>query len=298
MRINHNVPAITTQGALAANNRLLGKDLEKLSTGLRINRSSDDAAGLSVSEGLRTQVRGVEQAKKNVLDGISALNIAEGAMNEIHAILQRQRELAIQSSTATYSQTERDYMNQEYNQLVDEIQRIVSVTNFNKIALLDSNGAQFKESIFVGKDNKHSGFPDSEVGDALQVDANSGGSNLIWVKYEQIDAKSLQNTTGATTVGLTSFETAQATIKAIDEIVVAVSKMRADIGAYVNRLESTVNNLTVSSANQTAAESQLRDVDFAFQSSSFTKNQILTQSATAMLSQANSVPQNVLQLLR
>jgi flagellin len=259
-----------SQGALFMNNRQLGKDLEKLSTGLRINRSSDDAAGLSISEGLRTQVRGAEQAKKNALDGISALNIAEGAMNEIHAIMQRQRELAVQSSTVTYSSTERGYMNQEYKQLNDEIQRIVSATNFNKIQLLTSG----------------QGFN----GGTLWVDANDKtGTDSIGISYSNI------------TKNTGNIETQTGSWKAITELdaqIKNVSSARADIGALVNRLESTVNNLTVSATNQQAAETQVRDVDFAYQSSNFTKNQILTQSATAMLSQANSTSQNVLSLIR
>jgi flagellin len=265
---------------------LLGKDLEKLSTGLRINKASDDAAGLAVSEGLRTQIRGVEQAKKNAMDGMSALSIAEGAMNELHNIMQRQRELAIQASTATYRDTERNYLNQEFQQLTSEINRIIKVTNFNQIKLLDAATSAGSLTIFVGKG--------AGSGDGLQVDANAGGfeRDMIEVHYNSVD------TTPLRTTGIGNTANAQSAITLLDEAIKSVSQARADIGAYVNRLESTVNNLTVSSAMQTNAESQLRDVDFAYQSSIFTKNQILTQSATAMLSQANSVSQNVLALLR
>ena len=147
MRINSNIPSMVTQGALAANNRAVSKNLERLSTGLRINRAGDDAAGLAVSEGLRSQIRGQMQAQRNTMDGISALNIAEGAMNEIHNILQRQRELAVQSATATYSDTERMYMQKEFKQLDDEMARIMRATNFNGIKLLEQ-GAEI-ESIFV-----------------------------------------------------------------------------------------------------------------------------------------------------
>jgi len=272
MRVNHNVPSIITQNALAANNRALGKDLEKLSTGLRINRAGDDAAGLAVSEGLRSQIRGVEQAKRNALDGISALNIAEGALNEIHNIMQRQRELAVQSATATYTSTERSYMEQEFRALQSEIVRIVSATNFNNLKLL--TGTDFRTQ-------------------NLWVDANSVAStDAIKAEYASVSTA----TSGGVSVDTAG--NASAGIGTMDTAIQAISKSRADIGALVNRLESTVNNLTVSSANQTAAESQLRDVDFAFQSSQFTKNQILMQSATSMLSQANASPQNVLALLR
>jgi len=278
MRVNHNVPSIITQNALSANNRALGKDLEKLSTGLRINRAGDDAAGLAVSEGLRSQVRGVEQAKRNALDGISALNIAEGALNEIHNIMQRQRELAIQSSTATYTDVERGYMNQEFEALTNEINRIVSATNFNKIDLL-KDGSEFLTA-------------------ELWIDANDViGTDSITINYTAVDITNFGGKNLSTT-NVVSADTAETAIANMDAAIQDISKTRANIGALVNRLESTVNNLTVSSANQTAAESQLRDVDFAFQSSQFTKNQILMQSATSMLSQANASPQNVLALLR
>jgi len=290
MRINHNIPAMVSQGALFSNNRALGKDLEKLSTGLRVNRSSDDAAGLSISEGLRSQVRGTEQAKKNAMDAISALNIAEGAANEIHAILQRQRELAIQSSTATYSNTERGYMNQEYKQLTDEIGRIMKATNFNNIKLLSTSSDT--PSIFVTAGASSGGT--AGTGDNVWIDANGHtGVDSIAIKYE-VNTKILLEKTK----NVDSATQAQASITALDAAIQNVSKMRADIGAYVNRLETTVNNLTVSASNQQAAESQIRDTDFSAQSSSFTKNQILMQSATAMLAQANGVSQNVLALLR
>jgi len=289
MRINHNIPAMVSQGALFSNNRALGKDLEKLSTGLRVNRSSDDAAGLSISEGLRAQVRGTEQAKRNAMDAISALNIAEGAANEIHNILQRQRELAIQSSTATYSNTERGYMNQEYSQLQDEIGRIMKATNFNNIKLLSTSAEG--NSIFVTAGGSATGS-----GDNVWIDANgTSGVDSIAIKYE-VNKDILLKEKG--TKNIDSATQAQASITALDAAIQSISKMRADIGAYVNRLETTVNNLTVSASNQQAAESQIRDVDFSVQSSSFTKNQILMQSATAMLAQANGVSQNVLALIR
>jgi len=292
MRINHNVPAMITQGSLFQNNRALTKDLEKLSTGLRINRANDDAAGLAISEGLRTQVRGAEQAKKNTLDAISALNIAEGAANEMHAILQRMRELSIQSSTATYSSVERNYMNQEYQQLKDEIDRIVRATNFNNIKLLDSNAVQASrgESIFVEKLT-----PPGFTGDDIWCDANGRKDvDSIAIKYNAVSIVSMSMTNS----NIASASDAQHAITQLDVAISRISEMRADIGAYVNRLETTVNNLVVSAANQQAAESQIRDTDFAAQSSNYTKNQILIQSATAMLSQANGISQNVLTLLR
>jgi len=276
MRITHNVPSMHTQGALFTNNRMVAKDLEKLSTGLRVNRASDDAAGLAISEGLRSQVRGVEQAKKNALDGVSALNIAEGAFNEIHNIMQRQRELAVQSATATYSSTERDYMEQEFKALNSEIGRIVSSTNFNGIKLLVNTDTAFN-------------------GNILWIDANSSNTvDAIKVSYtSNVNSQAI-----ATSYSVSTQSGASSTILTMDKEIKKVSSARANIGALVNRLETTINNLTTSAVNQQAAESQIRDVDFAYQSSSFTKNQILTQSATAMLSQANAATQGVLSLIR
>jgi len=283
MRINNNISSMHTQGALFMNNRAVGKDLEKLSTGLRVNRASDDAAGLAISEGLRSQVRGQQQAKRNALDGISALNIAEGAMNEIHAIMQRQRELAVQSVNATYTSVERRYMDEEFKALTNEITRIVSATNFNGLTLIDGS-TNFRTQL-------------------LQVDANSalvgtvtavGGSNHGTFNGIDIEYGTFANAAGNV---LTS-AAASSAIAALDGQIQSLSSARADIGALVNRLESTINNLTVSIVNQQAAESQVRDVDFAYQASKFTTNQILTQSATSMLAQANASTQGVLSLLR
>jgi flagellin len=268
MIINHNISSMKSQGALFQNNRMLSKDLHKLSTGLRINSSSDDAAGLAVSEGLRAQVRGQEQAKRNTLDGISALNIADGAYNEIHAILQRQRELAVQSATATYSSVERGYMDLEFQELNKEIDRIVGATKWNKDTKLLDGGLD---------------------GKALQVDANNTGDDQITLTYEATITKATDITTDAN---------ATTAIGELDDFIKDISEARANIGSLINRLESTVNNLTVSITNQQAAESQIRDLDFAYQSSQFTKNQILTQSATAMLTQANATTQGALSLIR
>lgn len=306
MRVNHNVSATTTQAALALNNLSLTKNLERLSTGLRVNRASDDAAGLAISEGLRTQIRGSQQAKRNALDGISALNIAEGATNEISAILQRQRELAIQASTATYSSTERTYMDLEFQQLTSEILRITRATNFNGMRLLDM------------QDQDRLGGPRNFT---LWIDANdqqridsidiplSPLDNGLWEENpdhpKPIDLTTSGGIAGTSGNGPMSWlgeilnaSNAQLTITLLDAAIRQSNSMRADIGSYVNRLESTVNNLAVSITNQGAAESQIRDADFAFQSSEFTRSQILTQSATAMLAQANQVPQNVLSLIR
>lgn len=282
MRINHNISSMTTQGALFSANRATSGNLEKLSTGLRINRASDDAAGLAISEKLRSQVRGAGQARKNAQDGISALNIAEGAANEVSAILQRMRELAVQSSTETLTDSERTYTNQEFKQLSDEIDRIADVTNYNGLKLISTDTA-----------NRFGG---GTAGSNLWIDANgTAGTDSIAVTIDTLDTSS--NGLDISTDNIASATGAQAAISALDDAISGVNSMRADIGATVNRLEHAVNNLLVSQTNQQAAESQIRDVDFAAESSDFTKNQILTQSANAMLAQANAKSQGVLQLL-
>ncbi len=274
---------MTTQGALYKANRHLNGNLEKLSTGLRINRASDDAAGLAISENLRAQVRGAGQARRNAQDGIAAMNIAEGAANEVSSILQRMRELAVQSSTETLTDSERTYTNQEFAQLNSEIDRLASVTNYNGRSLLSNSTS----------DRLGSGTS----GSALWIDANgTAGTDSITITIDTLTAD-----TGGLSISSCSISSATGArdaISSLDSAIGSVNSMRANIGAYVNRLDHAVNNLLVSETNQQAAESQIRDIDFASESSQFTKNQILSQSATAMLAQSNSVPQSVLSLLR
>lgn len=285
MRINHNIASMVTQGALYQTGKAMDTSLERLSTGLRINRASDDAAGLAISENLRTQVRGVSQAQKNAQDGIAALQIAEGAANEISSILQRMRELAVQSSNDTLTTTERGYTDQEFQALDSEILRISSVTNYNKRTLIDATATRFGYSTAAG------------TGAALWIDANgTAGTDSITVTID-----TLSNAAGAlntTALLVTTQANAVAAITGLDNAINSVNNARAKIGALVNRLEHAVNNLMVSETNQAAAESMIRDVDFATETSVFTKNQILTQSATSMLAQANMAPSSVLSLLK
>lgn len=283
MRINHNISSMITQGALYKTNRALGKNLEKLSTGLRINRASDDAAGMGVSENLRTQVMGTAQAKRNALDGIAAINIAEGAANEISAILQRMRELAVQSANDTLTSTERNYTNQEFGHLIDEITRIAQVTNYNGMDLLSNNTATGQR---FGLNS----------GSVLWVDAN----NTVGQDSITITIDTLTTDTNGLSISddvLTSQSDSVTAITALDQAINSVNTMRSNMGAFINRLEHAINNLDISNTNQQSAESLIRDVDFARETAVFTKNQILVQSGTAMLSQANMVPQSVLQLL-
>ncbi len=274
---------MVTQGSLYKVNNALGKSLAKLSTGLRINSASDDAAGLAISENLRTQITGVAQAQKNAQDGIAALNIAEGAANEISAILQRMRELSVQAANDTLTSVERGYTSQEFTSLRSEIDRIAAVTNYNGMGLISSSGARFGTVT---------------TGSALWIDANDTvGTDSITISIDTMTSDKLSATT-FTTRTLSSQLEAQSAISELDTAINSVNTMRSKIGAFVNRLEHAVNNLMVSETNQTAAESQIRDVDFATETSNFTKNQILMQSATAMLAQSNLIPNSVLSLLK
>ncbi len=288
MRINHNISSMVTQGSLFKTNRALSKNLQKLSTGLRINTASDDAAGLGVSENLRTQVMGTAQAKRNALDGIAAISIAEGSANEISGILQRMRELAVQSSNDTLTSTERTYTNQEFGHLISEIDRIAAVTNYNGMDLLSNNTVTGQRFGLGGSGG---------TGSTLWVDANATtGTDSITIT---IDTLTTADTTGIGVASnvLTSQTASTAAITSLDTAINSVNTMRSNMGAFINRLEHAINNLEVSNTNQQSAESLIRDVDFAHETAQYTKNQILTQSATAMLAQANMVPQSVLQLL-
>jgi flagellin len=272
---------MVTQSALYGTERNLSKSLEKLSTGLRINRASDDAAGLAISENLRTQVNGVGQAQKNAQDGIAALNIAEGAANEVSSILQRMRELAIQSANDTLTTTERGYTNQEFTALRSEIDRIANVTNYNKQTLISNTAGRF-------------GATGANV---LWIDANStAGTDSISVTIGTMTVAQLN--ANLNTRDITTQANATSAISEVDAALNNVNSIRANLGAYVNRLEHAVNNLMVSETNQQAAESSIRDADFAKETATYTKNQILMQSATAMLSQSNMIPSSVLSLLK
>lgn len=271
MVINHNLTALNTYNRLASNTNNASKSMEKLSSGLRINRAGDDAAGLAISEKMRGQIRGLDQSARNSQDGISLIQTAEGALNETHDILQRMRELAVQSSNGTYTTTDRAKIAGEVQQLAKEITRIASQTEFNTKKLLNSG---IKLDFHVG--------------------ANS--SQTITLSINAMDAASLSVDTGSIQVSEQSL--AEVAIQNINSAINTVSKERANLGAYQNRLEHTINNLNTSSENLTAAESRVRDVDMAKEMMKFTKDNILSQAAQAMLAQANQQPQGVLQLLR
>ncbi|MFC1586325.1 flagellin [Fibrobacterota bacterium] len=292
MRINHNIAAMVTQNAGRVQNKSLQGSLEKLSTGLRINRASDDAAGLSVSESLRTQVRGLAKAQVNASDGIGLLQIAEGAANEVSAILQRMRELAIQSVNDTLTSTERGYTNTEFQALMTEISRISKSAQYNGMTLLDGASGSFGVS----------GGPAS----VLHIGANNNGGNVngtvdtmkVTVDSITLGALGITLTTASDNgTNITNQVSAFNAITQIDIAINSINNMRADMGAYINRLDHAINNIANQTFNTQDAEARIRDVDFAQETTKFTRSQILTQSATAMLAQANAVPQSVLQLL-
>ena len=269
MRIYNNVNAIAIQNTLDNTNTNMAKSLEKLSTGLRINRASDDAAGLSVSEGLRTQIRGSQMAQRNANDGLAMLQIAEAGTQQITDSLQRMRELTIQSANGTYDNTDRGYIQQEYSALASEIVRISLAVTYNGIALLAST-TPFSFQI---------------------SSASTGTSSTI--------SFTPMNLSSGLSFGAVSSQTlAQNSIASIDSILTSVLSLRAVVGATMNRLEATVTNLGAMVSNYSDAESRIRDTDFATETTTFTRNQILTQSATSMLSQANQLPNNVLSLLK
>ncbi|HBQ75452.1 MAG TPA: flagellin [Exiguobacterium sp.] len=280
MIINHNVTALNTHNKLSAASNAQSKSMEKLASGLRINKAGDDAAGLAISEKMRGQVRGLDQASRNAQDGISLIQTAEGALNETHDILQRMRELATQSANDTNTTADRGELQKEFNQLAKETTRIAKTTEFNTQKLLDGSDAD---------------------GKVFQIGANES-QNLTLV-IGNMDATALLVGTGAdeaTTVGIdiTTQTGANTAITTVNTAIETVSAERSKLGATQNRLEHTINNLKTSSENLTAAESRVRDVDMAKEMMNQTKNSILAQAAQAMLAQSNQTPQGVLQLLR
>ena len=296
MVINHNIASMNAQSSLYTSNYHMQKSIEKLSTGLRINRASDDAAGLSVSENLRAQVRGLQMADRNAQDGISAMQIAEGALNEVSAILQRMREISVESATETYTNTDRGYLNQEFAHLSEEITRITKTTEFNGIKLLD--GSWKDRDLQVGSNNS---TDDRLTTSITSINAISLGIAIKTNAAETAgaaDATTAANSTTGAQVAIHNKTFAQQAITELDEALDTVNQQRSKIGSYVNRLEHTVANLKNSALNMQAAESQIRDTDVGNEMANFTKLQILSQAGTSMLGQANQVPQQVMSLFQ
>ena len=278
MRINHNIAAINAYRQLSQNQNTVSKHLEKLSSGLRINRAADDAAGLAISEKMRSQIRGLNVAERNALDGISLIQTAEGALTETHSILQRMRELAVQAANGSMTNKDREAIQAEVNQLTDEINRIGNTTSFNTRTLLDGTLKTPNDLSF-------------------QIGANQGEELKISIEDMRASALGLTGS-AAGNVSVSTQADAAAAIALFDAAVSLVSDERAKLGAVQNRLEHTVNNLGTANENLTSAESRVRDADMAIEMANFTKNNIINQAATAMLAQANQLPQGILQLLK
>lgn len=272
LRINTNIFSINAQRNLASHSSRLASSYSKLSTGLRIASAADDAAGLAISERLRAQTRSLDQANRNANDGISLAQTAEGALSETSSILIRMRELSIQSATDTVSTSDKDTLQQEFNALRDEIDRIANSTSFNGQTLLNQSATV-----------------------TLQVGSGTtAGTDTIDVTLQSATATDL----GLTSLDIGSGGAPNTAITALDSAINSVASIRGAFGATTNRLNSTINNLSVQSENLSAAESRIRDVDVAAESALLTRNSILQQAAISILAQANQAPQQALSLLR
>jgi flagellin len=275
MRINANIAALNANRNLSVTNGQLSKSLEKLSSGYRINRAADDAAGLAISEGLRSEIRGNAQAQRNAQDGISFLQTAEGALTEVHSMLQRMRELAVQAANTTSDGTAEQG---EVTELQTEITAIGARTKFSGITVF----ADFTTNALN-----------------FQVSANAATAEQVSISSDLTLSSASVAGVDISTIDLTTSDaTAQAALTVLDTAIKAVSTTRATLGSVQNRLEHTVANLGVAVENLTASESRIRDVDMAEEMVTYTRNNILSQAGTAMLAQANQMPQSILQLLR
>ena len=270
--VNNNPASIAAQRNLGVSTASLGRSVERLSSGLRITRAADDAAGLGLSETLRAHIRSINQAVRNSSDGISLTQIADGAAATVGNLLGRLRELASQSSSGTVGATERSYIDQEFLALRSEIDRIAQVTEFNGQALTSGSSISF----------------------SIQVGFKSGSGNTLSMDLNQLTISAL----GISSVNVSSAANAQSALSNIDSAISSVATARAEYGSLQNRFEATIANLEVSSENLTAAESRIRDADIAYETSQFTKNQVLVQAGIAVLAQANTLPQQALALLQ
>ncbi|MCA9550455.1 MAG: flagellin FliC [Myxococcales bacterium] len=275
--INTNVASLGAQRTLNQTTQALQRNIEKLSSGYRVNRAADDAAGLGISENLRASIKSLAQASRNANDGISMLQVAEAAMNEQAGILTRLRELAVQSSNGVLGTTERSYIDTEAQALVQEVDRIASVTEFNGVFMIATGATPID----------------------MQVGLNQG--DIITVNFTASDAATLGTGAGGAALSTldlgTSQASAQAGLSVIDQAITDLSTARSTLGATQNRLEVTISNLDSARENLAAANSRIRDVDVAEETASMTRNQILSQAGTAVLAQANQIPQAALSLL-
>ena len=276
--VNTNINSIVAQNATNKSDRAMTKNMEKLSTGFRINKSGDDAAGLAVSTKMTAQIRGTNQAGRNISDAIALVQTADGAAKEISSIMQRMRELAVQGATETYSTDDLALMDTEYQQLESEITRIVTQTKWNKMELLDGSGGSGGAGAFI-----------------IQVGSDNAQSMTVSIGNLDVAAGSLGCLSG---LDVSTQSNASAAITNIDGAFQNLATIRADYGSYMNRLSHSLNNAEVFSANMADSNSRLMDTDYAKEMTEFAKSQIVRQAGMAMLSQANAIPNQVLQLLQ
>ena len=276
MVVQHNLTAMNSNRMLGLTTKTQGKSTEKLSSGYKVNRAADDAAGLAISEKMRRQIRGLTQASLNAQDGISAVQTAEGALNEVHDMLQRMNELAIKSANGTNQTEDQSYIQSEVDALIKEIDRVATTTTFNERNLLDGSWSG---------------------GIDLQVGAEGTASNAISVSIKAMSAAGI-SVNSLSSTGVASQSAAKSSISTIKAAMTVISKQRSDLGAIQNRLEHTINNLDNVVENTTAAESAIRDTDMATEMVKYSNNQILAQAGQAMLAQSNQSNQGVLSLLQ
>ncbi len=277
LRIATNVSSLTSQRHLRETRRLLDRSLERLSSGYRINKAGDDAAGLAISEKLRAKTRGLIQAQRNASDGVSLIQVAEGGLNEVQNIMVRLRELGVQAASDTIGPQERKYLNEEFQALTEELDRIANSTEFNGTFLLDGTGG------------------------SLDFQVNTGGTNVLGVDRISFDAFQLDvnsETLGLGSLSVGSKADAQKSLAMVDKAIEKVSSTRGKLGALENRLQSTIRNISISVENLSAARSRIKDVDIAEETAEMTQNSILTQAGISVLSQANSIPKMALSLLQ
>jgi flagellin len=274
LRIATNVASLNAQRSLNNTNHALDTTLARLSSGFRINQAADDAAGLAISENLKAQIRGLKQASRNANDGVSLVQVAEGGLNEVSAMLIRLRELAVQASSDTVGDTERKFLDVEYQQLKSEIQRISEVTRFNGRDLLNGTGGLMDIQVGVYNDP----FKDR-------------------ISFDTSAANATMEALGISAEGVAVKDQAQSSLDVVDKALVSVNAMRANFGALQNRLQSTMNNLAISHENLSAANSRIRDTDIAEETAELTRNTILKQAGVSVMGQANQMQQVALKLL-
>lgn len=294
MIINNNISSIFANRQLVIVDGKLSKDMEQLSSGLRINKAGDDASGLAVSEKMRTQIRGLNQAMRNIQDATSFIQTTEGYLQEITNSLQRVRELAVQGANGIYTDEDRGYLNVEIGLVVDEIDRVAQTAQFNTLYMLDGRFAQAT----VPQEGEGTNPAATGAGILFQIGPNQ--DNNVRTFIQQLSAKGLglRDNDGNVTIGTTTADQANSSIGLIDKALQETTSQRTELGAYQNRFESLYQGLYIAFENTTAAESRIRDTNMAKAVSELVKNQILTQSTVSMLAQANLKPQMLLALLQ